>query len=245
MKIAGKITDLRVLDVRFPTSLSLDGSDAMNPDPDYSAAYVVLTTDRGDCIEGHGLTFTIGRGNDIVVAAVHALRPLVVGQPIASFASAPGEFWKHLTGDSQLRWLGPEKGVIHLATAAVVNALWDLWAKIERKPLWKLLSDLTPAQIVEMVDWRYLSDALCPDEATARLEALAPTRAAREVEMLREGYPAYTTSAGWLGYSDDKIRRLCREALAAGFTHFKIKVGANRADDVRRADIVRQEIGES
>jgi L-fuconate dehydratase len=243
MTYSGKITGLKVLDVRFPTSLSLDGSDAMNPDPDYSAAYVVLTTDRGDGVEGHGLTFTIGRGTEIVVAAVDALRPLVVGQDVAAFCTAPGAFWKHLTGDSQLRWIGPEKGVIHLATAAVVNALWDLWAKLEGKPLWKLLADLTPGQIVELVDWRYLTDALTPAEAEASLESLVPTRAAREAEIRRDGYPAYTTSAGWLGYSDDKIRRLCREALAAGFTHFKIKVGANREDDLRRATIVRQEIG--
>ncbi len=243
MNFHGKITELRVLDVRFPTSLSLDGSDAMNPDPDYSAAYVVLTTDRSDGLEGHGLTFTIGRGNDIVAVAIAALRPLVVGQELAAFTSAPGAFWKHLTGDSQLRWIGPEKGVIHLATAAVVNALWDLWAKAAGQPLWKLLSDLTPAQIVEMVDWRYLTDALTPDEALAMLERLAPTRAAREAEMRRNGYPAYTTSAGWLGYPDDKIRRLCREALAEGFTHFKIKVGASLPDDIRRAAIVREEIG--
>lgn len=243
MDHSGKITDLRVLDVRFPTSLSLDGSDAMNPDPDYSAAYVVLATDRGDGIEGHGLTFTIGRGNDIVVAAVAALRSLVVGQDISAFTATPGAFWKHLTGDSQLRWIGPEKGVIHLATAAVVNALWDLWAKLEGKPLWKLLADLTPAQIVELVDWRYLTDALTPGEARSMIERLAPTRAAREAEMLRDGYPAYTTSAGWLGYPDEKIRRLCREALADGFTHFKIKVGADLADDRRRAAIVREEIG--
>ena len=240
----GKITDLRVLDVRFPTSLSLDGSDAMNPDPDYSAAYVVLTTDRGDGVKGHGLTFTIGRGTEIVVAAVEALRPLVVGQNVAAFTDAPGAFWKHLTGDSQLRWIGPEKGVIHLATAAVVNALWDLWAKLESKPLWKLLADLTPAQIVELVDWRYLTDALTPEEALTMLESLAPTRAAREAEMRRDGYPAYTTSAGWLGYSDEKIRTLCREALAEGFTHFKMKVGADLADDLRRAAIMREEIGE-
>lgn len=239
-----KITDLQVLDIRFPTSLALDGSDAMNPDPDYSAAYVILKTDRPDGIEGHGLTFTIGRGTEIVVAAVHALRPLVVGQPVSAFTSAPGAFWKHLTGDSQLRWIGPEKGAIHLATAAVVNALWDLWAKLERKPLWKLLSDLTPAQIVELVDWRYLTDALTPDEALASLERLAPTRAAREAEMLRDGYPAYTTSAGWLGYSDEKIQRLCREGIAEGFTHFKMKVGADLADDQRRAAIVRATIGE-
>jgi L-fuconate dehydratase len=243
MNHSGSITGLKVLDVRFPTSLSLDGSDAMNPDPDYSAAYVVLSTDRADGIEGHGLTFTIGRGTEIVAAAVEALRPLVVGQSVADFCAAPGAYWKHLTGDSQLRWIGPEKGVIHLATAAVVNALWDLRAKLEGKPLWKLLSDLTPGQIVELVDWRYLTDALTPAEALQRLEALAPTRAAREAEMRRDGYPAYTTSAGWLGYSDDKIRRLCREALADGFTHFKIKVGANRDDDLRRATIVRTEIG--
>jgi L-fuconate dehydratase len=245
MAHSGKITDLRILDVRFPTSLSLDGSDAMNPDPDYSAAYVVLTTDRADGIEGHGLTFTIGRGNEIVGAAIEALRPLVVGQAVAAFTSAPGTFWKLLTGDSQLRWIGPEKGAIHLATAAVVNALWDLWAKLERKPLWQLLSDLTPAQIVELVDWRYLTDALTPGEALTMLEKLAPTRAARTAEMLRDGYPAYTTSAGWLGYPDDKIRRLCREALAEGFTHFKVKVGADRADDLRRTAIVREEIGPS
>jgi L-fuconate dehydratase len=238
-----RITDLEVRDIRFPTSLDKDGSDAMNPDPDYSAAYVILSTDRPDGIAGHGLTFTIGRGTEVVVAAVQALRPLVVGQQVAAFTSAPGAFWKHLTGDSQLRWIGPEKGVIHLATAAVVNALWDLWAKIEGKPLWKLLSDLTPAQIVELVDWRYLTDALTPAEALGMLEKLAPTRAAREAEIKASGYPAYTTSAGWLGYSDDKIRRLCREALAEGWTSFKVKVGSDLGDDFRRCAIIRQEIG--
>ena len=244
-RYTGKITGMRVLDIRFPTSLSLAGSDAMNKDPDYSAAYVVITTDRGDAHEGHGLAFTIGRGNDVVVAAIEALRNLIIGQEVAAFTSAPGAFWKHLTGDSQLRWLGPEKGVIHMATAAVVNALWDLWGKLEGKPLWKLLSDLSPARIVELVDWRYLTDALTPEEALTMLERLAPTRKQRESEMLRDGYPAYTTSAGWLGYSDEKIRRLCREALAEGFTHFKLKVGADQADDVRRVAIVREEIGAS
>ena len=244
-RCTGKITGMRVLDIRFPTSLSLAGSDAMNKDPDYSAAYVVITTDRGDGHEGHGLAFTIGRGNDVVVAAIEALRNLIIGQEVAAFTSAPGAFWKHLTGDSQLRWLGPEKGVIHMATAAVVNALWDLWGKLEGKPLWKLLSDLSPARIVELVDWRYLTDALTPEEALTMLERLAPTRKQRESEMLRDGYPAYTTSAGWLGYSDEKIRRLCREALAEGFTHFKLKVGADQADDVRRVAIVREEIGAS
>jgi L-fuconate dehydratase len=240
----GTITSLRVADVRFPTSRDRDGSDAMNVDPDYSAAYVVIETDRGDGIEGHGLTFTIGRGTEVVVAGVSALRPLVVGQPLAAFTQAPGAFFRELTcSDTQLRWLGPEKGVMQLATAAVVNALWDLWAKIAGKPLWKLLADLSPAEIVELCDWRYMTDALTPDDARRALDRLVPTRAAREAELRERGYPAYTTSVGWLGYPDDKIRRLCREALEAGFTRFKIKVGANLADDVRRAAIVRQAIG--
>lgn len=242
---AGTIRDVRVLDVRFPTSRERDGSDAMNPDPDYSAAYVVLETDRGDGATGHGLAFTIGRGTEVVVAGVRALAPLVVGRPIAEFADAPGEFYKRLTGDSQLRWLGPEKGVIHMATGAIVNALWDLWAKVEKKPLWHLLSGLSPTQIVELVDWRYLSDALTPEEARRMLDRLVPTRDARESAIRAQGYPAYTTSVGWLGYSDDKVRRLCREALAAGFTSFKMKVGQSLADDTRRAAIIREEIGPS
>jgi L-fuconate dehydratase len=240
----GTITSLEVLDVRFPTSKSLDGSDAMHADPDYSAAYVRLVTDRGDGNEGHGLTFTIGRGTDVVVAAVLALRPLVVGRPIAEFSHAPGAFARRLTtGDTQLRWLGPEKGVMQLATAAVVNALWDLCAKLAKKPLWKLLADLSPSEIVELVDFQYLSDALTPEEARRSLDRLVPTRSDRERFLRERGYPAYTTSCGWLGYSDDKIRRLCREALAEGFSRFKIKVGANRDDDIRRTALVRQEIG--
>jgi L-fuconate dehydratase len=240
----GVITSLQVLDVRFPTSRELDGSDAMHVDPDYSAAYVIIGTDRGDGVEGHGLTFTIGRGTEVVVAGVNAIRPLLIGQPLAAFTEAPGPFFKHLTcSDTQLHWLGPEKGVMQLATAAVVNALWDLWAKIAGKPLWKLLADMSPTQIVELVDWRYLSDALTPEEARRALDRLVPTRAAREAELRETGYPAYTTSCGWLGYPDDKIRRRCREALGAGFTRFKIKVGANRDDDIRRAALVRQEIG--
>ncbi len=243
--IDGTITALRVVDVRFPTSRTLDGSDAMNPDPDYSAAYVVIGTDRNDGIEGHGLSFTIGRGTQIVVEAVRALEPLVVGQTVRAFIEAPGAFSQRLTGDSQLRWLGPEKGVMHLATSAVVNALWDLRAKIARKPLWELLCDLSPVQIVEMVDWRYLTDALTPEEARVSLDRLVASRPTRKAQLRQTGYPAYTTSAGWLGYPDDKIRRLCREGIAAGFSRFKIKVGLNQADDVRRAALVRQEIGPS
>ncbi len=235
------ITDVVVRDIRFPTSRQLDGSDAMNPDPDYSAAYVVLKTDSS--LEGHGLTFTIGRGNELCVAAIHALAPLVVGKTLASFTANMGAFWRMITGDSQLRWIGPEKGVIHLATAAIVNAVWDLWAKTEGKPLWKLLVDMTPEEVVACIDFRYIEDALTPDEAHAILQRNAATRAVREREMHEHGFPAYTTSAGWLGYTDAQMRRLCREAIAEGWTHFKLKVGADLQQDLRRAQIIREEIG--
>lgn len=236
-----KITRLTVQDIRFPTSRSLDGSDAMNPDPDYSAAYVTLETDAGT--SGHGLTFTIGRGNEIVCLAARTLEPLIVGRDLATFTADMGAFYRHITGDSQLRWIGPEKGVMHLATAAVINAVWDLWARLEGKPLWKLLSDMTPAELVRCVDFRYITDALTPQEALELLTRLEPSKAVRTAQMLETGYPAYTTSAGWLGYPDDKIRRLCREALKAGFTHIKIKVGRNLEDDRRRCAIIREEIG--
>lgn len=235
------ITGAIARDIRFPTSQDLSGSDAMNEAPDYSAAYVVLETDAG--IEGHGLTFTIGRGNELCVAAIESLAPLVVGQTLESFTADMGAFWRRITGDSQLRWVGPEKGVIHLATAAIVNAVWDLWAKAEGKPVWKLLADMSPEEIVRCIDFRYITDALTPDEALEILRRNESTRAEREAEMLRDGFPAYTTSAGWLGYSDDKIRALCREAVAAGWTHFKQKVGADIEDDVRRASIIREAIG--
>jgi L-fuconate dehydratase len=237
-----KITNITARDIRFPTSRNLDGSDAMNADPDYSAAYVVLKTDSP--FEGHGLTFTIGRGNELCVAAVQALAPLVVGKTLESFTNDMGAFWRMMVGDSQLRWVGPEKGVIHLATAAVVNAVWDLWAKVSGKPLWKLLVDLSPEELVRCIDFRYITDALTPGEAYAILLENDSTKALREAEMIREGYPAYTTSAGWLGYSDEKIRHLCRKALEQGWTHFKIKVGRDVEDDIRRCTIIREEIGE-
>ena len=237
------ITSLDVIDVRFPTSRAFDGSDAMNLDPDYSAAYVVLRTDAGDGLEGHGFTFTTGRGTEVVVAGVRAISPLVVGRSVEAIEGDLGGFWRDLVGDSQLRWIGPEKGVIHLATAAVVNATWDLVAKRAGKPVWKLLADMTPAEIVALVDFRYLTDALTPADALALLEAARPGRAERQAELERDGYPAYTTSVGWLGYDDDKIRRLCREALADGWERFKLKVGADVEDDVRRMRIVREEIG--
>lgn len=237
------IVGMDVRDIRFPTSQALDGSDAMNPDPDYSAAYVVLRTDASDGIEGHGLTFTIGRGTELCVAAAESLAPLVVGLTLGEITADMGAFWRRVVGDSQLRWVGPEKGVLHLATAAVVNAVWDLWAKVKGKPLWKLLCDMSPEEIVRCVDFRHITDALTPERAIDMLKKQVATRSAREAELSRDGYPAYTTSAGWLGYPDDKVRRLCREGVAAGWTHFKIKVGRDAADDVRRAAIVREEIG--
>jgi L-fuconate dehydratase len=237
------ITDIDVLDVRFPTSRHLDGSDAMHPDPDYSAAYVTLRTDHPGGVEGNGITFTIGRGNELCVAAVESLAPLVRGLTLESIQADMAGFWRSLTSEPQLRWVGPEKGVIHLATAALVNAVWDLWARIESKPLWKLLADMPSEQLVACIDFRYITDALTPHEALAILRRLEPTRAQREAEMLRDGYPAYTTSAGWLGYSDDKLRRLCREGIAEGWTHFKMKVGADLSDDIRRAALIREEIG--
>jgi L-fuconate dehydratase len=237
------ITDLVVRDIRFPTSRQLDGSDAMNVDPDYSAAYVVLKTDRADGLEGHGLTFTIGRGTEVCVAMVNALKPIFVGKTLESITQNFASFWRTVTQESQLRWLGPEKGVAHISAAAVFNAVWDLWGKAEGLPVWKLVSDMPPEQIVSLIDFHYITDALTPEEALAILKAHQPTRAEREAEMRRDGYPAYTTSAGWLGYSDERIRRLCREGIAAGWTHFKLKVGADLQDDIRRLAIVREEIG--
>ena len=215
----------------------------MNRDPDYSAAYVVLETDHPKGLSGHGLTFTIGRGNELCVEAIELLAPHVVGRTVEEITADLAGFWRDLVADSQMRWLGPEKGVVHLATAALVNAVWDLYAKSAGKPLWKLLVDMTPEQLVACVDFRYIDDVLGPEEATEILRRLAPGRAAREAEMLQDGYPAYTTSAGWIGYSDEKIRKLAGEAMASGFTHLKLKVGVDPASDLRRARILREAIG--
>jgi L-fuconate dehydratase len=235
------IRRLDAYDVRFPTSRELDGSDAMHSDPDYSAAYVILRTEGA--WEGHGLTFTIGRGNEVVVAAIQALAPHIVGSTLDEITADMGVFWRRLANDSQLRWIGPEKGAIHLATAAVINAVWDLWAKAEGKPLWRLLAGMTPEELVRCIDFRYLSDALTPDEAVDLLQRQASMKTERIATLLEHGYPAYATSAGWLGYDDEKLQRLGREALAEGWTHFKLKVGANRADDLRRARMLRALIG--
>ncbi|YCI04483.1 L-fuconate dehydratase [Ensifer sp. D2-11] len=237
-----RITDLRVFDLRFPTSASLDGSDAMNPDPDYSAAYVILDTDRPG-LAGHGLTFTIGRGNDICCMAIEAMRHLVVGQDISGILKQPGRFWRHLTSDSQLRWIGPEKGAIHLATGAIVNAVWDVLAKDAGKPVWRLVADMSAEEIADIVDYRYLTDVLTRDEAVEILRRGEPGKADRIARLEKEGYPCYTTSAGWLGYDDEKLRRLAQEAVDAGFDHIKMKVGRDLDDDIRRLRIAREVIG--
>ncbi|WP_255308352.1 enolase C-terminal domain-like protein [Streptomyces marincola] len=235
------ITAVDVADVRFPTSRQLDGSDAMNPEPDYSATYVTLRTSDGAA--GHGLAFTIGRGNEITTAAVRALEPLVTGLAVDDLLADLGAFSRRLTGDGQLRWLGPDKGVIHMAAGAVVNAAWDLYARRAGKPLWDLLAGLSPEQLVALVDFRYLRDALTPEEALDLLRAAEPGRAARRARLLAEGYPAYTTSPGWLGYTDDKLVRLAREAVAEGFTQIKLKVGADPEADLRRLRLAREALG--
>jgi len=237
-----KITGLKTFDLRFPTSQSLDGSDAMNPDPDYSAAYVVLHTDA-DGLEGHGLTFTIGRGNEICCAAIEAMRHLVVGLDLDWVRENPGRFWRHVTSDSQLRWIGPDKGAIHLATGAVVNAVWDLLAKQAGKPVWRLVAEMSPEEIVDCVDFRYLTDAITREEALEMLKRAEAGKAERIATLEQSGYPCYTTSAGWLGYPDDKLRRLCREAVEAGYSHVKLKVGRDLEDDIRRLRIAREELG--
>jgi L-fuconate dehydratase len=241
--MARRIIELAARDIRTPTSRTLAGSDAVHKDPDYSAAYVMLKTDAGDGLEGHGLTFTIGRGTEVVLKAVEALRHLIVGVTLEQITADFNGFWRSLTNESQLRWLGPEKGVLHLATAAIVNAVWDLYAKTEGKPVWKLVADMTPEQFVACVDFRYLSDALTREQALEILRRNLPGRAAREAEMRRDGYPAYITSVGWLGYPDDKVRALCREALGQGWTGFKMKVGLNREENIHRAKLMREEIG--
>jgi L-fuconate dehydratase len=240
-----KIVSLDVRDIRFPTSLSLDGSDAMHQSPDYSCAYVVLGTDSPDGLAGCGLTFTNGRGTEVVVAAVRALEHLVVGRTLDGITNEMSQFWRSLTSEDQLRWLGPEKGVIHLATGAIVNAVWDLWAKSEQKPLFRLLVDLEPEQLVSAIDFRYIEDALSRPQALELLSEMRPGREERLAEMLATGYPAYTTSAGWLGYDDAKIVTLVGEAVAAGFTHVKMKVGQDVASDSRRAALIRDALGPS
>jgi L-fuconate dehydratase len=235
------IDSIDTFDIRFPTSTSLDGSDAMNPDPDYSAAYLRLGTDSGDA--GHGFVFTIGRGNDVQLAAVRAVADQLRGLEVEPLLADMGGTWRRLVHDSQLRWLGPEKGVMHMAIGAVVNALWDLKAKRAEKPLWLLLSEMTPRELVDLVDFRYLTDALTPEQALEILEAAAPGREERRRELEEHGYPAYTTTPGWLGYDDEKLVRLAREAVEDGFEQIKLKVGSDLDEDVRRLRLAREAVG--
>ncbi len=237
-----EIVAYEVKDIRFPTSKTLDGSDAMNPDPDYSAAYLILKTDIPS-LEGHGLTFTIGRGNSICVEAIREFMPMVVGQKLSTITKNMGAFWSKLNGDSQLRWLGPEKGVIHISLGAVVNAVWDLYAKWENKPLWRLIADMSPKELISCIDFTYITDVITPEKALKNLESKAASKQERIDQLMANGYPAYTTSAGWLGYSDEKIRRLCKEAINEGWNYVKMKVGSDINDDIRRAAIIREEIG--
>ncbi|OJX80738.1 enolase C-terminal domain-like protein [Leifsonia sp. 71-9] len=237
------VTGFETLDVRFETSALLDGSDAMNPDPDYSAAYLRVTTDASDGLEGHSFVFTIGRGNDVQVAAIDAVAHRVIGRDVEAVLDDLGGFWREFVHDSQLRWLGPEKGVMHMAIGAVVNAFWDLKAKRAGLPLWQLLARMTPEELVALVDFRYLSDALTPEEALGLLRAAEPGRAEREADLIARGYAGYTTTPGWLGYSDDKLRRLAREAVAEGFEQIKLKVGDDLDDDIRRLGIARETVG--
>ncbi|HZC38550.1 MAG TPA: L-fuconate dehydratase [Sphingomicrobium sp.] len=237
-----RITKLKALDIRFPTSRHLDGSDAMNPAPDYSAAYCILETDTAG-LTGHGLTFTIGRGNELCCAAIEALAPLVEGIELEWIREDPARFWRRMTGDHQLRWVGPDKGVMHLGTAAVVNAVWDLWAKAEGKPVWRLVADMSPEQIVRLIDFRYLTDCITPEEALDLLATRSAGKTSRIAKLKANGYPCYTTSAGWIGYSDAKLKELCRAAVGQGFNHLKLKVGRSLEADIRRLQIARDAIG--
>ena len=239
-----RIVGVSAHDLRAPTSRTLAGSDAAHADPDYSAAYAVLHTDDPDGMQGEGMTFTIGRGNDLVCDAIDALAHHVVGRDLDELVGDMAGTWRSITSDSQLRWLGPEKGVIHLATASLVNALWDLWAKREGKPVWQLVCDMTPEQLVACIDFRYLTDAITPQQAIELLRRNESTKAERIAELRRDGYPAYITSAGWLGYPEEKVRRLCRELYADGWRSFKTKVGISVESDIRRIEVMREELGE-
>jgi L-fuconate dehydratase len=238
-----QFTALDTFDIRFPTSRLLDGSDAMHINPDYSAAYVALRTDHSSGLAGYGFVFTIGRGNDVVTAALRSLSPLVVGRDVDEVLAHLGAFARGLVGDSQLRWLGPEKGVMHMAIGGVINAVWDMAARREGKPVWRFIADMSPAQIVQCIDFRYLSDVLTPDEALAILDRAGEGKVERIAHLIQHGYPAYTTSPGWLGYSDDKLARLAKTAVAEGFRTIKIKVGKNLEDDVRRCRLAREAVG--
>ncbi len=237
-----KLSKITTYDLRFPTSDNLDGSDAMNPDPDYSAAYLILETDNG--LSGNGFAFTIGRGNDLCCKAIEALAPNIIGTELDWIRENPADFWRLVCSDSQLRWVGPEKGIIHMASSAIINAVWDLIAKIDNKPIWKLFVEMAPEKFADIIDYRHMSDILNKNEAVDILKKLDSTKQERIKILLKEGYPSYVTSAGWLGYSDEKIKKLCIEASNKGFKHVKLKVGKSLKDDIRRLSVVRETLGD-
>ncbi|XP_076817035.1 mitochondrial enolase superfamily member 1-like [Clavelina lepadiformis] len=239
----GKITEVNLRDIRFPTSLEHHGSDAMHGEVDYSGVYVCVKTDSGDGLVGCGIAFTLGRGNEIILKAVEVISKFAIGQELDNIFSNFGKFWRQITQEGQLRWLGPEKGVTHMAAAGLFNAIWDIWGKKVKKPVWKLLADMTPQEIVNLVDFSYLSEVLTKDEAIEILMSNKPTQEKRERILLKEGFPAYTTSTGWLGYSDEILAQKCEAALKAGWTKFKMKVGSDLKDDKRRAKLIRDHIG--
>ncbi len=241
--MAERIIDLNTLDVRFPTSEHRYGSDATNPDPDYSAAYVELKTDHGN--RGHGIVFTIGRGNDLCCRAIESMRHLVVGWKLDDIKHSTPDFYDHLMrSDSQLRWLGPENGLMHMAAGGIVNTVWDLLARTAGKPVWRLLCDMSPEQFVSCLDLRYVSDALSREEALDIVRRNESTKRQRMGRLEDKGYPAYTTSAGWLGYTDERLRRLCEQARHSGFRHVKLKVGRDIGTDLVRCTIARRALGE-
>ena len=240
--MSNKIISLKTTDVRFPTSDLLDGSDATNKDPDYSAAYLELETERGDV--GNSLIFTIGRGNDICCDVVEAMGQQLIGRDLDTITADMGLFYREINSDSQLNWLGPHKGVVHMAAGSIINAVWDLWARVEGKPLWRLLADMSPEEFVNCLDFKHIGDALTRNEALAIVQKNTATRQDRIAELEKNGYPAYTTTPGWLGYSDEKMQRLCREALAAGFKHIKLKVGESIEQDIHRCTLAREAIGD-
>ena len=237
-----KIVKLTTYDLRFPTSDHLDGSDAMNPDPDYSAAYVIIETDN-ILLKGHSFAFTLGRGNDLCCEAIKALQHLVLGLDISWIKENQSTFSRMMTSDTQLRWVGPEKGIIHMASGAIINAVWDILAKSQNKPLWQLVSDMSPEQISGSIDFRHITDFLNKDEANEILSLHHKTKQYRFSKLEKEGYPCYVTSAGWLGYSDEKLKRLCLEAKENGFEYVKLKVGKSLKDDMRRLEIARTTLG--
>lgn len=237
-----KIVDVIPQDIRFPTALKADGSDAMHKDPDYSCVYVTIKT-SDPSLSGHGMTFTLGRGNDVVLKAVDSMSFLVKDRVVYEIYTNFGKFWRELTSETQLRWIGPEKGVMHLATAAIINGLWDLWGRIEKKPVWKLLVDMDPELLISTIDFRYITDVITKEEAIKLLESKKEGKFEREENLLKHGYPAYTTQVGWIGYSDEKIQKLCKDYLAMGYTAFKIKVGQSLENDIKRCQLVRNEIG--